>query len=124
VVELDLPFGVGVEFDALYRRVGYEDATLTEHTDSVWDFPVLAKYRFGATKFQPFVGGGWTYRHLGDLLGTSSSNGVVVSTGLRMGLSSINLSPEFRYTRWPNEDIEPGFRARQNQYEALVGLTF
>jgi hypothetical protein len=72
------------------------------------------------------VGGGWTYRRLGELLRLpeSSSNGTVVSAGVRIGAKLIKISPEFRYTHWPNPDIQPGFRTRKNQFEALVGVTF
>jgi hypothetical protein len=44
MVELDLPFGFGVEVNALYRRVGYESDGMfsepnREFRDSLWDFP-------------------------------------------------------------------------------------
>lgn len=138
VLELDFPLGFGAEFNALYRRVGYEGPAgraefagqRMDYTGSVWDFPLLAKYRFGRNAAQPFVAGGWTHRRLGDVLqrgftsGASSSNGVVVSAGLRIGTKSIKVSPEFRYTHWPNEDVQPGFRTRKNQFEALISVMF
>ncbi len=134
-VELDLPLGLGLEFDALFRRVGYEGPAgraefagqRREFTGSVWDFPLLAKYRFTRNGVQPYVGGGWTYRRLGDLLrfsSGSSSNGGVISAGIRVGTRSIKISPEFRYTHWPNQDIQPGFRTRKSQFDALIGITF
>lgn len=125
-VEVDLPLRFGLEFDALYRRVGYDGAGGRELSGNVWDFPLLAKYRFTGGSVQPYVGGGWTYRRLGDLLRLpeSSSNGGVVAAGLRIGSKSIKISPEFRYTHWPNQDIQPGFRTRKSQFEAMVGVTF
>lgn len=138
VLEVDLPAGLGLEFNALYRRAGYEGPAgrgelagqRREYTGGVWDFPTLGKYKLGRSAFQPFVGGGWTYRRLGNILkagsasGASGSNGAVVSTGIRVGTRSIKLSPEFRYTHWPNQDIQPGFRTRKNQFDVLVGITF
>ncbi len=128
MVELDLPKGLGVELDALYRRVGvgYPARGTTEFHDGLWDFPVLAKYRFPGVGFRPYVGGGWTYRKLNDLLRepASSSNGGVVAAGIRLAFGPIRISPEFRYTRWPAKDFQPEFRGRKNQFEFLVGLTF
>ena len=57
-VELRLPAGLGIEFDALYRRFGYTGSgtavdvtTQSNTTANAWEFPLLAKYRFPTRKF-------------------------------------------------------------------------
>jgi hypothetical protein len=62
-IELGLPLGLAVEFDALYRRVYYEyNASArspssglrilnTTNTADRWEFPLLVKYRFPASLF-------------------------------------------------------------------------
>jgi len=133
MVELDLPLGFGVEVDALYRRVGYEGPAgrgplageVGEFKDGLWDFPVIAKYKFPGAVGRPYIGGGWTYRRLNELLRfTSSSNGFVLAAGVRINAPALKISPEVRYTRWANDDIQPGFRTNRNQTEILVGITF
>jgi hypothetical protein len=133
MVELDLPAGFGVEVNALYRRVGYEgpagrgplSGEIREFTDGLWDFPIIAKYRFPGAVGRPYIGGGWTYRRLNDLLRFSSgSNGFVLAAGVRINAVVLKISPELRYTRWVNEDIQPGFRTNRNQLEILIGVSF
>lgn len=127
VVEVHLPLRLGIEFDVLYRRVGFREGFRGfEVRGKVWDFPLLATYRFRTGFIEPYLGGGWTYRHLGALLQEpgSKSNGAVVAAGLRIGSKPIKFSPEFRYTHWPNKDIQPSFRTKKNQIEALIGITF
>jgi hypothetical protein len=134
MVDVDLPLGLGVEVDALYRRVGYEGpagpGTLPrteetrEFTAGLWDFPVIGKYRFRGIPAQPYLGAGWSRRKLGDLLRIGSgADGVVLAAGLRIN-AVLKISPELRYTRWTGQDVQPGFRAARNQAELLVGFSF
>src|SRR5512146_706321 len=65
MVELRLPFGFGIEADALYRHFHYSatgigvDVTVNETTvGNAWEFPVLAKYRFKAPVARPYIEGG------------------------------------------------------------------
>src|SRR5207248_9095760 len=65
-VELRLPFGFGVEVDALYRHFSYNStASLIDvlstlrTTSSEWEFPLLLKKRFsGVGPVRPFVDAG------------------------------------------------------------------
>jgi len=78
MVELRLPFGLGVEVDALYRHFGYSSfsstsgitATITDArtSGSAWEFPLLAKYKFkGIPLVRPYVEAGVSWNHLTGL---------------------------------------------------------
>jgi opacity protein-like surface antigen len=70
--EFRLPFGLSVEFDALYRHLNYEfgnpaclggtvlyTCVLRSSTaGSAWEFPLLAKYRFYGKSLRPYVDAG------------------------------------------------------------------
>jgi hypothetical protein len=129
MIELDLPLGLGVEFDALYRRVGYHRYFPEPQADfngGLWDFPLLAKYKFPGHTVRPYVGLGWTYRRLSDLLNSfsSGSNGFVLAGGVRVDARLLKISPEFRYTHWANKSAIDTFQTKSNQAEILVGFTF
>ena len=133
MIELDLPLGLGVEFDALYRRVGYHTSSSLagggpegDFKGGLWDFPLLAKYKFPGHTFRPYLGLGWTYRRLGDLLNSfsSGSNGFVFAGGVRIDARLLKISPECRYTHWADKNAGDNFRTNSNQAEILVGFTF
>lgn len=72
-VELRLPFGIGIEFDALYRHFGYTssgadilgNAFSTSASAGAWEFPLVAKYRFKEIPLvHPFIEGGVSWDHL------------------------------------------------------------
>ena len=66
--ELNLPFGLGIELDALYRRLNYSSTSIstgittvttsTATTANAWEFPLLVKYRFPGAIVRPFIDGG------------------------------------------------------------------
>src|SRR5690348_13989531 len=71
--ELRLPFGLGVEFDALYRHYNFQTSGILPPTGGIppiattvtgnastgaWEFPLLAKYRFPFRIVRPFVDAG------------------------------------------------------------------
>ena len=127
-LELRLPFGLGVEVDALYRRFNYNQyITGTAGTDFVstsgnaWEFPVLGKYRFKAPVARPYIVGGIAWDTLSGLtqnvqravastgvisspmpaeLNEKTTIGYVVGAGLDIKVLFLHISPEFRYTRW------------------------
>jgi len=77
-VELRFPFGLGIEFDVLYRHFGYSSfsstsgitATITDArtSASAWEFPLVAKYKFkGAPLVHPFVEAGVSWDKLSGL---------------------------------------------------------
>ncbi len=78
--ELRLPFGFGVEVDALYRHLNYASNSGTTGvttviqsattTGNAWEFPLLAKYRFPGSIARPFVGAGIAFDTLQGLTQT------------------------------------------------------
>lgn len=75
MVELRLPFGLGIEFNALYKRLAYgsvagPDAhgTVTADTKAnSWEFPLLLKLRSPGILVRPYVAGGVNFRSLSGL---------------------------------------------------------
>lgn len=151
-VELRLPAGFGIEFDALYRRFNYNRSLLdlfsaSTTTGNAWEFPLLVKKKFGAGLVKPFVNGGVSFNHISGLkqitsgsffrnrpasetpaeLQNNFSTGVAVGFGIDFHALFLHVSPEIRYTRWGVEnfrDINGLLRSNQNQAEFLVGITF
>jgi hypothetical protein len=139
--ELHLPFGLGVEIDAIYRHFDYQNivgstTTAITHTNSAgdWEFPLLLKYRFPARIARPYVDAGIAWDRLSGLT-TSASNlapakntttGAVVGFGVDVHLLVIHVLPEFRYTRWTSDhfNIANVLSSNQNQAEVMVGITF
>ena len=78
--ELHLPFGLGVEFDILYRRFDYNGSgtlvdvvTNSRTTGNAWEFPLLAKYRFPMKIVHPYVDAGVAWDKLSGLTQTITS---------------------------------------------------
>jgi len=126
--ELRLPFGLGVEVDALYRHYNFQSqgaiapgGTLTTHgATGDWEFPVLAKYRFPAKLVRPYVDAGVAWDTLqgywqtetvvsGTPIGPpanlnqpvhNSTTGFVLGGGIDVHAPYVHVSPEIRYTHW------------------------
>jgi hypothetical protein len=145
MLQLNLPFGVAIEGDALYKRPGIKgtvDAFLTSPATEVderfsqWEFPVLAKvYPLGRNPLiQPYGGAGISFRHTRSAATGAdqgyTDRGFVLSAGIRNGVGKIKISPELRYTRWfstaPLMIGSRGYFAEtgENQVEFLVGISF
>jgi opacity protein-like surface antigen len=78
MVELRLPFGLGIELDALYRHFGYNSfsstsgitTTVTDArtSSSAWEFPLVGKYKFkGIPLLRPYVEAGVSWNRLSGL---------------------------------------------------------
>ncbi len=72
-VGLRLTHGFGVEFDGLYKRLGFDDdlkssgvvLTHTHVTANSWEFPILGKFRFlDRSVSSPYVAAGVSFRHV------------------------------------------------------------
>ena len=147
----------GLEVDALYKRIGYvrtENTSVSgvttdsrvEAEGNSWDFPILAKYRWGEV-LAPFVTGGFVLRYMGlgrtrgvQTIQTAQSTittpidteenvplfvpGAQVGFGLEFGRARIRLLPELRYSRWRSTIISGPVRLEPNQLEFLLGFVF
>jgi opacity protein-like surface antigen len=152
-VEVNLPFGLGIELDALYRRLNYEASEAGTGTDpfvrrtvtaNAWDFPLLLKWKAGVRPLQPFFVVGPTFRGLSNLKTAGSfftgsrdddppelrrdfTTGFTAGVGVRLG-NRWALSPEVRYTRWGWDTFRAPqssfLRSNPDQVEFLLGLTF
>jgi opacity protein-like surface antigen len=152
-VELRLPAGFGVEFDALYRRFSY-DANIFETVTNLntsannWQFPLLIKKRFSGGLVRPFLGAGANFNKITgvsqtvqtvaqritlsdpDELTHDSATGFLVAGGLEINALFLKITPEVRYTRWGRDNftgvIGPGgtISSNRNQAEFLLGIGF
>jgi hypothetical protein len=138
--EWRLTRSLGFEVDAMYHRLGYNGTDLyvgaSNYSSSVihvtgnsWDFPLLAKYRFGHRSeavLRPFLDAGATLRYIGPVNGegetttlgfptnvttpvTTSSpsefntrfySGVTAGAGVEFTTARLHFLPELRYTHW------------------------
>ncbi|MDQ6664112.1 MAG: porin family protein [Acidobacteriota bacterium] len=136
-IQLLLPFGIGIEADALYRPLDFRTTNpfgVFSASGSQWRFPILLQYRLGTPLIKPFVEAGASFDHIsgisqavssvhspGDLLQNSSA-GLILGAGLDLKAPFVRLTPGLRYTR----QSSASFRdiSNQNQFEFLVGLRF
>lgn len=127
--ELRLPFGLGIEVDALYRHYNFQTAgslstpgatITTAGSTGAWEFPVLAKYRFPSPLVRPFIDAGVAWDTLQGfkqaitvvspipIAAPSSYNqpahntttGFVIGGGIDIHVPFVHISPEIRYTHW------------------------
>jgi opacity protein-like surface antigen len=138
MAELRLPFGLGVEINALYRHYGFSGAPGSVSTGA-WQFPLLAKYRFKAPIVRPYVAAGVAWDKLSGLTETIASavktstlhedvtHGFVFGGGVEVKVLRIRVSPEVRFTRWNDHHfLDPAglVKSNLNQAEFLVGVSF
>lgn len=140
--ELRLPFGLGVEFDALYRHFSFASPGLTPNpttqvpgleqvSGGAWEFPLMAKYRVPSKVVRPYVGAGVAWNKLSGLnvlycvlncftagqppsLRDSTVTGFVAGAGIEVHLLFLQVSPEVRYTHWGAQQ----FRAPQGGFSS------
>jgi hypothetical protein len=131
-VDINLPLGFGVEFDALYRTVGYS-GPLSDNSAGSWSFPLLAKYKFpGPSMVRLYVSGGYVFRSIGDMtrLVNNGSQGLAFGVGLRYAVKRVRISPELRYTHYYTDAFRAtgasgnSLSTSSNQFSFLVGVTF
>jgi opacity protein-like surface antigen len=129
MAEVRLPLGLGIEFDALYRRLSYTaSGTLvggvvetTSTGGSNWEFPLVLKYRFHFPVVKPYLEAGVAWDALAgvkqtvDVIGTlpvsstsgspsellrNTTSGFVIGGGVDIHAVFLHISPEIRFTRW------------------------
>lgn len=141
-VEVRLPWNLAVEFDALYRRIGFDHdrrnnpvRVYTRERDNSWEFPILAKYRvlpsasivpFAVAGYAPRVvtGSGTTRLVSSPFPGNREpvpyntsydvTHGFVVGGGAEFRAWKLRMAPEVRYTRWNAPFYQFSFGATQN----------
>jgi hypothetical protein len=118
----------GLEFDALYKRVGtsYSYGFVGERywgrdRSNSWELPILARYSLLRRSPTPYISGGYSFRTISGS-GTANvsgpyhptpsasqysphydnSSGLLVCGGVEINAWFLKISPEFRYTRWFN----------------------
>ncbi|HUP05439.1 MAG TPA: hypothetical protein VMU19_15680 [Bryobacteraceae bacterium] len=126
-----------VEADGMYRLL---NATVTQvelpgtpnhvYPENVvtWEFPLLAKYRFGDGKWQPFVEAGPEARTTGNRNFNPSHVGATAGVGLATRWRGFEIAPALRYTRWERDRYssilgQTLFASRPNQVELLLGVS-
>lgn len=126
MVDMDLTRQVGLEVNGLYRRLHFSDGPEVVVT---WQIPVLAKFRFSASKASPFVEVGPSFRLTGNRNATDPSHyGITTGAGVEVRLKRLRVAPVLRYTRWAEDGrlivSPPQTLTHLNQVELLVGFSF
>ncbi|SRR5712691_10712415 len=144
---------LAIQLDALYKPVRYtttgpsQPGFYSQRSSTRghwWEFPLMAKGRFGRENVQPFAGGGISFNHATGTtesfytdvragtetrssrpLGMSGSwFGLVAGGGVELKAGNFQIAPELRYTHWRRTSYGPGTYALPNQFDLLVGFTF
>jgi hypothetical protein len=130
--ELHFRSSFSVEVDGMYREPHATEAfvepngTLNSVSPArvvTWEFPVLAKYRFGAGKLKPFLEAGPSFRATGNLNFQPSHHGVTAGFGVETNWRGWEISPALRYTRWAPDAFQFMPASQLNQVELLVGVS-
>lgn len=68
-LDINLPLGLGIEVDALYRRLNFDSSGngvdtffRAATTANAWDVPLLLKWRFAPGPIKPYISVGPTFR--------------------------------------------------------------
>ena len=134
ILELRFDPHWSLETDGLFRQLHMTsaavlaDGSLNSVSPSpvvTWEFPVLAKYRFGYGRFKPLVEAGPSFRSAGNLNGTDPSRaGITAGLGLETRWRALKIAPVVRYTRWNRDNVSVDEASTQrNQVELLVGFS-
>jgi hypothetical protein len=132
VVEFRAASRLSVEIDGMYRLL----STMVTQVEPIgtpnivypmnvvtWEFPILAKYRFGEGKWRPFVEGGPEVRTTGNLNFSPSHVGVDAGMGVETRWRGFKIAPVLRYTRWGPDHGQAFFTSRRNQLELLLAVS-
>ncbi|HLH43668.1 MAG TPA: outer membrane beta-barrel protein [Bryobacteraceae bacterium] len=124
-LELRLPLGFAVEADALYER-GLYNAVVTD--GSTWQFPVVAKYKFGEHILRPYIEGGPSFSRIADIaelpfLNHRNNFGVALGAGIEMKVLFVRVSPEIRYYFMAAQNLSSAlFESNRNQATFTIGF--
>lgn len=138
-LQINLPAGLRVEIDALYRPVAYQIATKAvagNVSASQFRFPVLLQRHVGNFPLvKPYAEAGLSFDHLTNIsqaatvlasqpgaVVQASHAGLVLGFGADIKVPFVRVSPEIRYTRQFSSDFQ-GI-SELNQAEVLIGIRF
>src|SRR5579864_1219511 len=137
MVELNLPLGLSIEADALYRPLNLTTVNtvlprpaLTFVNDiNSWEFPILGKYHFlHLPLVKPYAEAGPIFRHVASDASYLSKKGFALGAGVDFKLLLLKVTPEIRYSRWGSDTTPSPFfsivPSKQNQAEFLIGVSF
>jgi Outer membrane protein beta-barrel domain len=139
MIELNLPFGLTIEADALYRPLNVTtETTLIPSTTASrlsvdvnsMEFPILLKVHFLHTPIlKPYVEAGPTFRYVLSKVQYLSNTGFALGAGVDFKLPLVRIGPELRYSRWGSDSASALLNvslppSNQNQVEFLIGLSF
>jgi opacity protein-like surface antigen len=127
--EVRLPWGFSVEGDALYFPGLYTNAA---GGGSVWQFPILAKYKLLKGPVRPYIEGGPAFSHISDVkelpdLLHNSNYGITLGAGVEIKVLALRIAPEIRYNGFAFTNIESPsglFKSNRNQAVLMVGIGF
>jgi hypothetical protein len=129
-LEVALHGRLSLEADGIYRplhatNLGTEAGDI-RFAVLTWEFPLMAKYRFGAARrWRPFLQAGPSFRLDGNFNGPMPSHyGAAGGTGIEVHLGKLKIAPGIRYTRWGADRSPAGRGVSRNEVQALAGLAF
>ncbi len=86
---------------------------------STWEFPVLAKYKFGSRRFKPFAEAGPAFRTPAERSSLIRNQRGKPGVEVRLR-SALEIAPAIRYTRWKQQAGPVQDEIRLNQVEFLT----
>jgi hypothetical protein len=128
MAEVRLPLGLGVEFDALYRKLGYNGSGIVGSDHHQREREQLgvspaAEIPFPFSRGAAVLGRGCVLPELKQ----NTTMGFVIGGGIDIHAAFLHISPELRFTRWNSAQINDDnglLHSNLNQAEFLVGFTF
>jgi hypothetical protein len=98
---------------------GMDFPSISGTNATTWEFPVLAKLKFGSGRFKPFAEAGPSFRlpveHI-SVVGFSAGGGVEIRWRV------LKLAPAIRYTRWTQSNSADRQQLQPNQVEFLTSF--
>ena len=85
-------------------------------TDFDWQFNLMGKYRISEGRLTPFVESGLSVLPVEN----TDKRGITAGSGIELRVSSLNITPAVRYTRWVTNR---GWGAVPNQVQFVVGVS-
>ena len=130
--ELLFRWRFSLEADALYRELHVAAASVgpngsldgaSPFSVETFEFPVLAKYRFGGGRVKPFLEAGPSFRATGNLNFFPSHDGASAGFGFETYWRSFKIAPVMRYTRWAQDETLSRPVSQLNQVELLAEVS-